>query len=67
MTRIVVMFSKYIKRMIIKMDNVSDIKRSTYFDKSSFYAERDSSSYLLRDSNILENIVGLIHKEDAGV
>ena len=60
------MFSKYIKRMIIKMDNVSDIKRSTYFDKSSFYAERHSS-YLQRDSDILENIVGLIHKEDAGV
>ena len=35
----------------------------TTFHKSSIYGIRDSSSYLLLDSDILENIVNLIYKE----
>ena len=32
------------------------------FDRSRFYEERDSSYYLLIDSEILENIINLIGK-----
>ena len=32
------------------------------FDRSNFYAKRDSSYYLLLDSEILENIIDLIGK-----
>ena len=36
--------------------------KTTTFDKSSFYAERDSYYYLLLNLNVLENVVNLIHK-----
>ena len=37
------------------------------FDKPSFFVARYSSYYLLLDSDIIGNIVDLIHKEDSGI
>ena len=42
---------------------IDDSKSNTIFDKPSFYEARDSSYYLLLDSDILESIVDLNHKE----
>ena len=53
----------------IARDNGNTINDSnnTAFNKPSFFATRDSCYYLLLDSDILENIVALIHKEGGGV
>ena len=42
---------------------IDDSKSNTIFDKPSFYEARDFSYYLLLDSDILESIVDLNHKE----
>ena len=41
--------------------------KNTTFNISSLYAERDCYYYLLLDSDILGNIVVLIHKEDSEI
>ena len=41
--------------------------KNTTFNISSLYAERDCYSYLLLDSDILGNIVVLIHKEESKI
>ena len=68
-----VMFSraKWIKLIIIQLarDNSNTINESnnTAFDKPSIFVTRDSYYYLVQDSDILENIVDLIHKEGLGI
>ena len=47
-------------------NTINDTK-STTFDKSIFYAARDSYYYLPLDSDVLENKVNLIHKEGSGI
>ena len=42
---------------------IDDSKSNTIFDKPSCYEARNSSYYLLLDSDILESIVDLNHKE----
>ena len=51
------------------LDNGNTINGSnnTTFDKPIFYVRRDSYYYLLLDSDILENIVNLIHKAGGGI
>ena len=53
----------------IARDNGYTINDSnnTAFDKPNFFVRRDSSSYLLLGSDILEIIVDLIHKEGCGI
>ena len=50
--------------MIPILENVNTINgsKNTTFDKSSFYAERNSYYYLLLDPDILEDLIDLIHK-----
>ena len=41
-------------------NTINDIK-NTAFNKPSFFVSKDSYYYLLLDSDVLENIVDLIH------
>ena len=45
------------------MKDTSNYSKNTTFNKSSFYAARYSFYYLLLDSEILESIFDLMHKE----
>ena len=47
--------------------NTINDNNSTVFDRPIFFVTRDYYYYLLLDSNILENIVDLIHKEVRGI
>ena len=42
-------------------------EKNPTFDERSFYAARDSSYYVLLDSDTLENIVDLIRREGGGI
>ena len=53
----------------IARDNGNTINdsNSTAFDKPVSFVTRDSYYYLLLDSDILENIVDLMHQEGSGI
>ena len=47
--------------------NTINDSNSAAFDNPSLFVTRDSYYYLLLDSDILESIVDLIHKESSGI
>ena len=50
---------------IVNVNTINDGDNTT-FNKSSLYEESDFSYYLPLDSDILENIIDLIHMEEGG-
>ena len=57
-----------VKRIAINVSKTTTLKKSSFcLDKSGFCVARSSYYYLLLDSDILKNLVDLIHKEGGGI